>query len=384
MYEALVSILTATTLSPQISDVFVGGYEGYHTYRIPAVVVTHRRTVLAFCEGRKDGRGDSGEIDLLLKRSFNGGRTWGKAQVVWSDAQNTCGNPAPVVDLSTGNIILLMTWNRGSDTENQITAGKGQDTRHVFLTHSSDDGVTWTKPLDITSSVKEPDWGWYATGPVNGIQLTRGARAGRLVIPCNHTEAGGDGRVVTRAHVIFSDDHGKTWQLGGIEEEKTNESTVVELSDGSILQNMRSYHKKNRRAVATSKDGGISWSPVRLDEVLIEPVCQGSLLRCTWPGGGQKSRILFANPASFRRQQLTIRISYDEGATWPARKEIYSGPAGYSCLAMLPDKSVGCLFERGERSYSEKISFARFPVNWLEDRSKTTANSDESRAGQGK
>jgi sialidase-1 len=364
--RASLPALLGATADVQVSDVFVGGKEGYHTYRIPAVVVTTNRTVLAFCEGRKYGRSDSGEIDLLLKRSRDGGRTWADARIVWSDAKNTCGNPAPVVDSATGDVLLLMTWNRGSDTENQIASLKSQDTRHVFLTRGTDDGKNWSKPRDITSSVKKRDWGWYATGPVNGIQLTRGAHAGRLLIPCNHTELEASGRVVTRAHVIFSDDHGETWQLGGIEEEKTNESTIVELADGSILHNMRSYHQRNRRAVATSQDGGISWSAVKLDDALIEPVCQGSLLRCAWPDGGEKSRILFANPASTRREKLTVRASFDEGATWPAGREICPGPSGYSCMAMLPDKSVGCLFERGERTSTEKISFARFTVDLVE------------------
>lgn len=363
----LAGALAAGTMNSQLTDVFFAGRDGYHTYRIPAVVVTVHGTVLAFCEGRKDGRGDSGEIDLLLKRSRDGGRTWSGAKVVWSDPGNTCGNPAPVEDVSIGEISLLMTWNRGSDSEEQITHRKARDTRHVFVTRSTDDGASWSRPQDITASVKKPDWDWYATGPVNGIQLTRGAHAGRLVIPCNHTELNGTNGPVTRSHIIFSDDHGKTWQLGGIEEEKTNESTVVELADGSLMQNMRSYQRKNRRAVAISKDGGATWSPVKLDQALIEPVCQASLLRWTWPGGAQKSRILFANPASTKREKLTVRISYDEGATWPVAREIYAGPSGYSCMAILPDNSVGCLFERGEKIYAEKISFGRIPPGWFEN-----------------
>jgi sialidase-1 len=130
---------------------------------------------------------------------------------------------------------------------------------------------------------------------------------------------------------------------------------------------MRSYHNRNRRAIATSKDCGQTWSAVKLDEALLEPVCQASVLRCTWPEGGEKSRILFSNPASTKREKMTVRLSYDEGATWPASKELHAGPAAYSCLAMLPDKSVGCLFENGEKNAYEKISLGRFPVAWLED-----------------
>jgi sialidase-1 len=287
--------------------------------------------------------------------------------VIWSDAENTCGNPAPVVDQSTGIVWLLMTWTLGVDKEDQINYRKARDTRRVFITRSADDGVTWTKPTEITSSVKKPEWGWYATGPVNGIQLTRGAHRGRLVIPANHSALTTATQSVTRSHIIFSDDHGQTWQIGGIEEEMTNESTIVELSNGSLLHNMRSYHKKNRRAVATSKDSGLTWSPVKLDEALIEPVCQASILRCTWPDPGEKSCILFSNPASTKRENLTVRVSYDEGATWPVRQQLHAGPAAYSSLTILPDKTIGCLFERGEKNPYEKITLARFPLNWLEN-----------------
>lgn len=357
----------SATAAPELTDVFVAGQDGYHTYRIPAVVVTTNGTALAFCEGRKINRNDSGDIDLLVKRSTDGGKTWSPQQVIWSDAENTCGNPAPVVDQTTGVIWLLLTWNVGFDKEDQINYLKARDTRRVFISYSADDGLTWAKPVEITKAVKKPEWGWYATGPCNGIQLTRGAQRGRLVIPCNHSTLTTSTQVVTRSHVIFSDDHGQSWQIGGVEEEMTNESTIVEINDGSLLHNMRSYHKKNRRAVARSRDAGLTWSAVKLDDTLIEPVCQGSILRCTWPDRGERSRILFSNPASTKREKLTVRLSYDEGATWPVRREIQSGPAAYSCLTILPDKSIGCLFERGEKSPYERITLARIPVAWLED-----------------
>lgn len=350
---------------PDMHDVFTAGADGYHTYRIPAIVATTNGTLLAFCEGRKNSGADSGTIHLLLKRSTDAGKSWGAQQLIWSDAENTCGNPAPVVDRDTGVIWLLMTWNRGTDKEDAIGYKSARDTRRVFITHSADDGVTWAKPVAITAAVKQPDWGWYATGPVNGIQLTRGSHRGRLLIPANHSSAGTASQTASRSHVIYSDDHGSTWHLGGSEEEKTNESTVAERSDGSLLHNMRSYHGQKRRAVATSSDGGLTWSPVRFDPELIEPVCQASLLRYSWPEEG-KSRMLFANPASVRRKNLTVRVSYDEGATWPVSRVLNAGPSAYSCLVVLPDKSIGCLLECGEKAPYEKIVFAKFPLNWLE------------------
>lgn len=351
----------------EVSAVFAAGAEGYHTYRIPALVVTTNGTGLAFCEGRKSGRGDAGDIDVVLKRSMDGGQSWSATQLIWSDGGNTCGNPAPVVDRVTGTVWLLMTWNDGADRENAIAHGTSRNTRRVFVPRSDDDGLNWSQPREITASVKRPDWDWYATGPVNGIQLTRGTHRGRLVIPANHSVRGTNGQVLTRSHVIFSDDHGATWEIGGIEEEKTNESTVVERADGSLLHNMRSYHGKNRRAVATSGDGGRTWSAVRLDEALIEPVCQASLLRGTWPGDGGRSRLLFSNPASTKREKLTVRVSYDEGATWPVSRLIHGGPAAYSCLARWGDASIGCLFEGGTTNAYETILLARFPLGWLEN-----------------
>src|SRR5262245_25460061 len=183
--------------------VFTAGQEGYHTFRIPSVIVTPKGTVLAFCEGRKAGRGDSGDIDLVLKRSRDGGATWSKLQVVWDDGANTCGNPCPVIDRSTSTVWLLLTHNLGQDRESAIVDGKSQGTRTVWVCHSADDGLTWTRPVEITATTKKPTWTWYATGPGVGIQL----RDGRLVVPCDFKEAGTKAQY---SHVVTSDDHGKS------------------------------------------------------------------------------------------------------------------------------------------------------------------------------
>ena len=363
------SSLVASSAEPQITDVFVAGKDGHETYRIPAIVTSTKGTVLAFCEERVNSDGDTGEIHLALKRSIDGGKTWSAQQVIWSDGKNTCGNPAPLVDHDTGIIWLLMTWNLGSDTEKQINLATGKNTRRVFVTFSKDEGLTWAKPREITADVKLPVWRWYATGPANGIQLTRGQHKGRLVVPANHTELSSDGAVVTRSHIIYSDDHGATWHLGGVLDKLTNESTLAERADASLLDNMRSYRKEHCRAVAISEDGGMTWSPVKPDRTLFEPVCQGSLFRCTWPEGGQKSRILFLNPASLKRENLTIRVTYDEGSTWPLSRTLHAGPAAYSGITLLPDGSIGCLYECGDRRPYEKIVFEHFSLDWLETRS---------------
>lgn len=383
LWTRLVYTLTAAygleALALEQVEVFNSGADGYHTYRIPAAVMTTNGTLLAICEGRKDSPRDTGRIDLVLKQSKDGGHTWSPQRVLWSDGTNVCGNPTLLLDKLTGTIWLLVTWNLAGDTEQRIANGSSLDTRRVFELHSVDDGLTWSPPRELTAQVKKADWRWYATGPGNAIQLTRGPHASRLLVPANHTELDAQRRSISCSHVIFSDDHGRTWQIGGIEDEQTNESTLVELADGSVLHNMRSYAGKHLRAVAVSHDGGGSWSHVRLDLALVEPVCQASLLRWTWPDGAQKSRVLFSNPASTKRENLTARMSYDEGASWPAAKTLSSDPAAYSCLTLLPNGQIGCLYECGNKTPYERIVLARLSLSDFEapglQKNTTSANS---------
>ena len=336
---------------PAQLSVFTAGENGYHTYRIPSLIVSPKGTLLAFCEGRKKGRGDAGDIDLLLRRSSDGGKTWQPTQVVWDDGPNTCGNPCPVVDPATGTIWLLLTHNLGEDTEAKLVGGTSKGTRTVWVTKSTDDGATWAKPTEITKAVKKPEWTWYATGPGVGIRT----ESGRLVVPCDHKADGGK---VRQSHVISSDDGGATWKPGGAVGPDCNECQVAERADGSLVLNMRSFQANNRRLVATSTDGGVTWSKPVEDPNLIEPVCQASLVR-------HQAGFLFSNPASTKREKLTVRLSRDEGKTWPVAKVLHAGPAAYSCLAALPGGDVGCLYERGEKSPYESITYARFPLNWL-------------------
>ena len=275
--------------------------------------------------------------------------------------EDTVGNPTPVVERKTGTIFLLMTSNPGAATEQQIAGRAPGASRTVWITRSRDDGATWATPLEITSQVKRSDWTWYATGPGNGIQL----RNGRLVVPCDHNRQDGNTR---HSHVIYSDDRGTTWRIGGVAEDKTNESAVAELKDGSLLLNMRSYHGKNRRAVARSRDGGLTWSAVELDDTLIEPVCQASLIAAVPAGRKPDGRLLFSNPAATTRTRMTVRLSEDDGRTWNASRVLYEGPSAYSSLAMLRSGAVGVLYESGERQPYERITFARFDVAWIKRR----------------
>lgn len=350
---------------PVGQPLFVSGQEGYHTYRIPAVVVTTQGTVLAFCEGRKHSGGDAGDIDLLVKRSTDHGKTWSPQQIIWNDADNTCGNPCAVVDEATGTVWLLSTWNRGDDREPAIIAKTSKDTRRVFVIHSTDDGLSWSAPRQITGDVKLTNWTWYATGPGSGIQIQHGPHQGRLVIPCDHIEA--DTKHYY-SHIIYSDDHGKTWKLGGTTpRHQVNECEVVELTGGRLMLNMRNYDRLQRnRQVALSEDGGLTWKEQRFDEALIEPICQAAIERFSWPGQSNRSVILFSNPASTnQRSHITLRASLDEGRTWPLARALHLGPSAYSDLAVLANGRIACLYEAGEEKPYESIVFADVPFAWL-------------------
>jgi sialidase-1 len=347
--------------SSVLSYVFQKGTEGYSCYRIPALIKTKAGTLLAFAEGRKNNCTDEGDIDLLVKRSTDEGKTWSKLSVIWSDGANTCGNPAPVVDQNTGKIHLLMTWNDGEDHIGEINAGTSKNTRRVFVTSSSDDGVKWETPKEITSYVKLPNWGWYATGPCHGIQISKGTYKDRLVIPCDYIEVGANRR--GNSHVIYSDDAGASWKLGGVVPVDAalnpNESTVTELSDGNLMLNMRVGSNQNKRIYSTSDDGGITWSPLVQAPELTDPVCQGSLTSSAIENG---FAVFFSNAASISRKNMTIKMSTDSGLSWPKKKLVFSGPSGYSDLIMLANDKTALLFEGGVGAYTDGIAFKVVPV----------------------
>lgn len=346
--------------APGLNYIFKNGEDGYSCFRIPSLITTQHGAVLAFAEGRKNNCGDAGDIDLVVRRSEDGGRTWGPLRVIWDDSTNTCGNPTPVVDETTGTVILLSTWNWGADKEKAIKNRSSVNTRRVFMLSSSDDGGSWSVPREITASVKLPDWTWYATGPGRGIQIIRGRKKGRLVIPCNHEEAGA-GR--NYSHVIWSDDHGKTWTLGGIAQDSTNESTVAELSNGRLMLNMRNTGKTRYRQIAISRNAGRKFSSAVPDSTLVEPVCEGNLLAFRAADGRQG--LAFSNPASaIGRVNMTVRVSYDDGRTWPLQRLLYEGPSAYSCLTILPDGRLSCLYEAGKLRPYEGIVFAT--IGWDE------------------
>lgn len=335
----------------------------YKNYRIPAVVVTKKGTVLAFCEAREAG--DTGDIDLLVKRSKDNGSTWSDELVVWNDEQNTCGNPCPVVDMETGRIWLATSWNDGSDGETAIIHKTSRSPRLPFICYSDDDGLSWSKPVSMGDAARDTSWGWYATGPGIGIQVKNGIYKGRLVIPANHSYNDPAGKIRKGpygygAHVLFSDDHGKTWKRSAPITPGCNESQVTELSDGTLMMNMRSYNEKFSRAISTSKDGGATWSPIGHDYQLTESVCQASILNFGSLLG--KSAHLFLNPAvSTGRTHMTLKTSFDNCRSWSNSRLVYAGPCGYSSITRLPDGRIGLFFEAGKKKSYEKMIFISLP-----------------------
>ena len=313
------------------TDVFVSGRGGYHTYRIPAIVRSNHGTLLAFAEGRKNNPNDHGDVDLVLRRSTDGGRTWLPMQLVYEEgdtAHITIGNPVPVVDRQTGRIWLFLC----------------RDNKNVLVTNSDNDGLRWQQPVDMTDTLKRKEWAkWYATGPCHGIQLANG----RLLVPANHGVSAPKGS--SQAHMILSDDHGATWRIGGEPDMIANENSVAELEGGRVYTNMRmSGHDNSKpycRLVSWSENGGESFGLTDLDRQLLCSICQASVLSVRRQDAADL--LLFSNPNSQRRERMTVRASQDGGRTWNKGLEIYSGSAAYSDLVQIDKDSVGLLFERG-------------------------------------
>lgn len=341
--------------SSNLNALFKSGEDGYACYRIPAVVKANDGSVIAICEARKKGCSDTGDIDLVMKKSLDNGVTWGKMKVIWDDGENVCGNPAPVVDKQTGDIHLLSTWNNGKDHESRIIDGTSIDGREVYHLVSSDEGDSWSTAKKITSTVKLADWTWYATGPVHGIQLSGKANKGRLVIPCDHIER--DSKKYY-SHAIYSDDHGRSWKLGGTTpNDQVNECTIAELNNGDLILNMRNYARKDAqvRQVAISKDGGETWIDQRFDSQLPEPRCQGALLAI---GKKKNQRLLFTNPADPKaRKNMTLSVSWDGGLTWLKKINIYKSHSAYSDLVELDNGDIFVFYEAGQQGAYETISY---------------------------
>jgi sialidase-1 len=365
-------------------DLFEAGAGGYEHYRIPGIIITSRSVALAYCEARQGG-GDWGRIDLFLRRSTDGGKTWEQprkiaepppgaqknqvalAQQLGRPDQITLNNPVAIADRNTPGLVHFLYC---------------VEYARCFYIRSADDGATWSRPIEITAAFDQfrPRYPWkvIATGPGHGIQL----RNGRLLVPVwLSTGTGGHAHRPSCVSTLYSDDAGKTWRPGDIVAtdpaplKNPSETAAVQLAQdagGAVMLNLRHEGPHPFRAIATSKDGATAWTEPRIDPQLPEPVCMGTLLRLTERPAFATNRLLFANPhndANRQRRNLTVKLSYDEGQTWPIRRTIEEGVSGYSDLAVSPDGTIFCLYERGAvqaaRGRIKALTLARFDLEWL-------------------
>ena len=340
---------------------FRAGEEGYPAYRIPSLLTTKAGVVLAFCEAHQGG--DHSHNDLVLKRSNDGGCTWGPLRVIVRHPKDAFNNPTAICLRESGRVLLLFEHYPDGTGERKVVPGYEGKVVKTLLIYSDDDGFTWSKPRDISRQVKqETIWTSLCSGEGVAIQLRRGPHAGRIVVPANHGP-----HDLWYAFCYFSDDGGRNWKFSGNTQQLLNECQVVERIDGSLLLNARNYAQRGFRGLAISRDSGLNWESGGHDKTLIEPTCQASLIRFSDPLDSEPSRLLFSNPAhQTKRIRMTVRLSYDEGKTWPAQQLLHEGPSAYSCLTRLPDGDVGILFEAGRGGPYETIRFVRFPITWLE------------------
>ncbi|MFI5452958.1 exo-alpha-sialidase [Pedobacter sp. UC225_61] len=373
-FNTLVFLLLVITSIAQVKyiPVFVSGQEGHKSYRIPAIVTLKNGDLLAFAEGRVHDAGDFGDINIVLKRSTNKGKTWSALQTVVDYDKFQAGNPAPVIDFTDpkypkGRIFLF--YNTGNNHEGEVRKGNGL--REVWYKTSIDGGLNWSEPVNITTQVHKPkmpqinpnynfseDWRSYANTPGHAMQFDSGTYKGRIFVAANHSagapqNAGKD----YLAHGYYTDDHGATFKVSeNISFLGSNEAMAAQLSGDDMVMNIRNQQGNVRqRIIAISKNGGQTWDKTFFDSNLPDPVCQGSTLSFLDKKG---NRILFVcNAADVKkRDNLTLRMSKDDGHSWEKSIVIAKSPEGYkgnsyaaySDIVQLKKNSIGVLFEKDE------------------------------------
>ena len=342
-------------------DVFTSGADGYHSYRIPAIEAAADGSLVALCEARKHNLADPGfgkqDIDLAVKRSTDGGRTWSKMEIIEDPGEHwSAANPATLVDRQSGRFWIL--YLRSKPERSTRTSRPGTDDMQTLARHSDDHGVTWSEPIDLSDvarDMKDPQWRASVVGPGGMIQ----DRNGRFIAPfC---------KVMPPAvFTIYSDDHGATWKRGEMVpgDGVGNEDQLVELADGRILLDIRQL-RGPRRWQAVSRDGGHSWTATRPGETVSPVAC--AIERYTLQSAGDdRNRIVWTGPKGPDRRNLVVRVSYDEGETFSVERQLSDGMAAYSDLTILKDKSVGVLWERGVEQGYQFITFTRFNLDFLE------------------
>lgn len=383
--KLILPVLFPGLLSAQSSRVvvFKSGESGYHTFRIPAIIRHPSGAIFAFCEGRKGNSSDFGDIDIVMKSSNDGGLSWGPLQVVVDRDSLQAGNPAPVVDVLDSRYPLgrvLLFYNTGNQPENTIRKGIGM--REVWYIASTDGGLSWEKPINITAQVHhsasitptlvdtiQPDWRSYANTPGHALQIEHGPYKGRIVVAANHSAGVPKARFKDyQAHVFYTNDHAESFSLShNVPIDGSNESMAATLGNGGILVNSRNQSGDVRaRIISRSNNGGVTWDTTYFEKSLIDPVNQGAVLTIGYLHG--KAIIASSHTQdSSRRNQLMLHISKDDGYTWTpvtvidaTNENTPQDYTAYSDLVLLNRKQLGCLYERNQ--YRE-IVFTILPIS---------------------
>ncbi len=355
-------ILLAASAVPALSKLrgieqtglFRQGDRGVHTYRIPALLETRGGTLLAVADARRDSARDlPARISLVIRRSRDRGRTWSPVSTLRAVEEGGVGDASLLLDRRTGRIWCFHAYGPpGIGFPNaQAGAVTGPRTLQVHAITSGDDGETWSPPRDLTPQIKDPAWQAMFAASGTHFQTSRG----RYLVPLVVRDAAG----VVSARNAWSDDGGATWKAGPAIGAGTDESKAVELAGGTVLQNLRNG---KTRAVARSHDGGITFDPVTHDAALIDPSCNAGLARYR---RGRRDLLIFTNASAPERRNLTVKLSLDGGLTWPYARVLHPGPAAYSTVVPLRDGTVGVLYECGDASAAERITFARFGLDWI-------------------
>ena len=340
--------------------VFQSGVDEYVAYRIPAVETAPDGTLLAFAEARKRNLGDPGhegqEIDLVLRRSSDGGVTWSRMQVIeapgdfWSAA-----NPATVVDRDRGRIWLMYVRCRPG-AGSGVARPRTDDVRNLART-SDDNGRTWSEPIDLTEVFRDlHDDRWRCTipGPGGAVQ----DRGGRLVFPCWKCEP-------RENFAVISTDHGRTWKRSDFVPGSVhgNENQLVVLSDGHLLMDIRQSEGEHRW-FTRSDDGGTTWTAPRVG-IAVSPVACAIKRVPLLFGGRKQEGVLWTGPGGPGRRNLIARVSRDDGLTFDGPRLICASMAAYSDLTVLEDGTAGVLWEKGKESPYETLTFTVLPTGSL-------------------